>query len=70
MLPDVSAFGMNSMEFCKYILSEAKVACAPGVAYHIEGLVRISLGSERIEEAIDRVARAISKLPLKKLATA
>jgi aspartate/methionine/tyrosine aminotransferase len=66
MLPDISAFGMNSMEFCKYLLKEAGVACAPGKAYHIEGHVRISLGSERIEEAIDRIARAISKLPVKK----
>jgi aspartate/methionine/tyrosine aminotransferase len=68
MLPDVSAFGMNSMDFCKYLLKEAGVACAPGVAYHIEGHIRISLGSERIEEGIDNIARAISKLPLKKSA--
>jgi aspartate/methionine/tyrosine aminotransferase len=66
MLPDVSSFGMSSMDFCKYLLREANVACAPGVAYHIEGHVRISLGSERIHEAIDRIAQAISKLPLKK----
>ncbi len=65
MLPDVSAFGLSSMDFCKYLLKEANVACAPGVAYHIEGHVRISLGSERIEEAIDRIVRAVSKLPLK-----
>jgi aspartate/methionine/tyrosine aminotransferase len=66
MLPDISAFGLSSMEFCKYLLNEAGVACAPGVAYHIEGHVRISLGNERIEEAIDRIVRAISKLPIKR----
>lgn len=66
MLPDVSAFGLSSMEFCKYLLREVGVACAPGVAYHIEGHVRISLGSERIEEAIDRIAKAISKLTPKR----
>jgi aspartate/methionine/tyrosine aminotransferase len=66
MLPDISAFGMSSMDFCKYLLKEAGVACAPGIAYHIERHVRISLGSERIEEAIDRVANAISKLPIKR----
>jgi aspartate/methionine/tyrosine aminotransferase len=69
MLPDVSAFGMSSMDFCKYLLKEAGVACAPGVAYHIEGHVRISLGSERIDEGIDKIVRAISKLPLKKAPT-
>jgi aspartate/methionine/tyrosine aminotransferase len=63
MLPNVSAFGLSSMDFCKYLLKEAGVACAPGIAYHAEGHVRISLGGERIEEAIDRVAKAISKLP-------
>lgn len=62
ILPDISSFGMSSMEFCKYLLSEANVACAPGVAYHAEGHIRISLGTERIEEAIDRIALAVSKL--------
>ena len=62
ILPDVSSFGMSSMDFCRYLLKEALVACAPGVAYHAEGHVRISLGGERIYEAIDRVADAIEKL--------
>ena len=62
MLPDISSFGMSSMDFCKYLLNEALVACAPGVAYHAEGSVRISLGTERIDEAIDRIASAIEKL--------
>ncbi len=66
LLADVSAFGMSSMDFCKYLLNEAGVACAPGIAYHIEGHVRISLGGDRIEEAIERIARAIEKLPIKK----
>jgi aspartate/methionine/tyrosine aminotransferase len=68
LLPDISSFGMNSMEFCKYLLNEAGVACAPGAAYHAEGHVRISLGTERIHEAIDRVVTAIAKLPGKKVA--
>ncbi|MDA4111018.1 MAG: pyridoxal phosphate-dependent aminotransferase [Thaumarchaeota archaeon] len=62
ILPDISEFGMSSMDFCKYLLVEAKVACAPGVAYHAEGQVRISLGGERINEAIDRIVEAASKL--------
>ena len=43
------------MDFCKYLLKEAHVACAPGIAYHAEGHVRISLGGERTNEAIDRI---------------
>jgi len=66
LLADVSAFGMSSMDFCKYLLKEARVACAPGIAYHAEGCVRISLGDPRIKEAIDRIASAASKLRVKK----
>ena len=65
LLSDVSAFGISSMDFCKFLLKEAGVACAPGVAYHAEGHVRISLGSERINEAIDRIVEAVSKLEIK-----
>lgn len=68
ILPEISSFGMNSMEFCRYLLNEAGVACAPGAAYHAEGHIRISLGSGRIEEAIDKIASAITKLPRKKVA--
>jgi len=65
ILPDISSFGMSSMEFCKYLLEEAGVACAPGIAYHAEGYVRISLGTDRINEAIDRIVEAVSKLKIK-----
>ena len=62
LLPDISAFGISSMDFCKYLLEEAHVECAPGIAYHAEGHVRISLGGDRINEAIDRIVEAVSKL--------
>lgn len=65
LLLDISRLGMNSMEFCKYLLKKAKVACAPGVAYHAEGFIRVSLGSDRSEEAIDRIASAIEELAAK-----
>jgi len=68
ILLEISSFGMSSMDFCKYLLNEASVTCAPGVAYHAEGHIRFSLGSPRIEEAIDRIATAISKLSRKKVA--
>ncbi len=63
LLPEISSFGMSSMDFCKYLLDEAGVACAPGVAYHAEGYIRVSLGSDRIEEAIDRITATVNKLP-------
>ncbi len=68
LLPEISSFGIGSMDFCKYLLNEAGVACAPGAAYHAEGHVRISLGTGRIQEAIDRIVTAVSKLPSKRVA--
>jgi aspartate/methionine/tyrosine aminotransferase len=68
ILLGVSAYGMTSMDFCKYLLEEAGVACAPGIAYHAEGYVRLSLGTDRIREAVDRIVIAASKLPKKKVA--
>ena len=65
LLPEISSFGMSSMDFCKYLLNEAGVACAPGIAYHADRHFRISLGSDRIEEAIDRITSAVNKLPRK-----
>lgn len=62
LLLDISQTGMGSMDACKYILKEARVACAPGIAYHAEGCIRVSMGSERTEEAIERVASAIERL--------
>ncbi len=66
IFPKILSFGMSSMEICKLILNEANVACAPGITYHAEGHIRISLGTERIDEAIDRVASTLSKLRPKK----
>jgi aspartate aminotransferase len=65
LLPEISSFGMSSMDFCKYLLNDAGVACAPGIAYHADAHFRISLGSDRIEEAIDRITSAVNKLPRK-----
>ena len=61
IFPKISSFGMSSMDMCKHILMEANVACAPGIAYHGEGHIRISLGSERVEDAIDRIAEVLSR---------
>ena len=62
LFPNVSRFGMSSFEFAKFLLKEEKVAVAPGIAYHGENHVRISLRTERNEEVIDRVANAMFKL--------
>jgi aspartate/methionine/tyrosine aminotransferase len=66
LLPDVSSFGMSSMDFCLYLLKEAKVACAPGDAYQADGHIRISLRTHRNQEMLDRIAKAIKKLGTKR----
>ena len=60
ILLDIRKSGLTSMDFCKDLLKVAKVATAPGVAYHAEGYIRISLGGKRSIEAIDRIHDYIS----------
>jgi aspartate aminotransferase len=62
LFPDISSFGMNSMEFCQYLLKEAHVACNPGISGKADDHIRISLRTERNHEIVDRVVKAISKL--------
>jgi len=61
--PDVSATGMSSMEFADMLLSEARVAVTPGVAFGDsgEGHVRISFANstELIEKAIERMGEVL-----------
>jgi len=62
LFPDISSFGMNSIEFCQYLLKEAHIACNPGISGKADDHIRISLRTERNHEIVDRVFRAISKL--------
>ena len=64
--PCVKKFGMSSMEFAKYLLSEARVAVVPGSAFGAsgEGFVRASFSTsyENLIEASDRMEAALKKL--------
>lgn len=64
--PCVKRFGMTSMDFAKYILSEAKVAVVPGSAFGEdgEGYVRASFSTsyENLVEAAERMNKALEKL--------
>ena len=61
--PNVSATGMSSMEFADMLLSKAKVAVTPGVAFGDsgEGHVRISFANstQLIEKAIERMREVL-----------
>jgi aminotransferase len=57
--------GLSSMEFCRRLLQEEKVAVVPGPAFgaNCEGYVRISYASslENIKEALNRMSRFLDK---------
>ncbi|RLI95774.1 MAG: pyridoxal phosphate-dependent aminotransferase [Candidatus Aenigmatarchaeota archaeon] len=64
--PNISEFGMSSLDFAKFLLEKAKVATVPGTEFgsHGEGYIRISYATEygKIEEALDRIDRVVSKI--------
>ncbi|TRZ55089.1 pyridoxal phosphate-dependent aminotransferase [archaeon] len=57
---------MTSLQFCEWLLKEAKVACVPGNEFGKfgEGFVRFSYATafDKIEEAMKRVEKAVKKL--------
>jgi aminotransferase len=64
--PNISALGMSSWDFAKYLVQEHKVAVVPGSIFgkRGEGYVRVSFAvdEEKLKEAIHRIERAISGL--------
>jgi aspartate aminotransferase len=55
---------MKSAEFCERLLSEAKVAAIPGVAFGSDEYIRISYatGMENLEEALKRLTLFLKNL--------
>lgn len=64
--PNISSFGMSSVEFADYMLEHAGIAILPGSCFgnQGEGFVRIVYASsrEKIEEALQRLQVACKKL--------
>jgi len=65
VFPDITKFGMNSEEFCEYLLNKARVAVVPGSAFGKagEGYVRFSYTTdyELIKEAMERIKDVLDK---------
>ena len=63
---DIHRFGKNSTAFSEVLLEKGKVAVVPGRAFGKsgEGYVRLSYATayEKIEEAMDRIERAMKRL--------
>lgn len=64
--PNISQFGMKSLEFSEWMLKNGKVAVMPGSEFGMrgEGYIRISYATEygKIETAFDRMEKALKKL--------
>ena len=57
MLPNISAFGMNSTQFCEALLEQALVAAVPGIAFGADQTIRLSYACSRenIEKGLSRL---------------
>jgi len=66
VFPNVRSFGLSSDKLANYLLNRAGVAVLPGTAFgeYGEGYLRLcySNSSERIQQALDRIAEALAKL--------
>jgi len=66
LFPCIKKYGLNSIEFCDYLLNEAKVAVVPGSAFGElgEGYVRFSYTTsyKNIQEGMKRIKEALKKL--------
>jgi aspartate aminotransferase len=54
----------NSTDLCEYLLSKARVASVPGIAFGDDGFVRLSYatGLDTIDEGLDRIEAALERL--------
>jgi aspartate aminotransferase len=59
LFPNISSFGLSSMEFCERLLETEKVAAVPGSAFGAEGYLRLSYATsdEVIVKGTARLAR-------------
>jgi aspartate aminotransferase len=66
--PNISKFGMSSIDMSRYLLDQARVATIPGSAFGKagEGHLRVVFksGVNEIERGLERIAEAFSKLNL------
>jgi aspartate aminotransferase len=64
LFPNISSFGLGSLEFCERLLEKEKVAVVPGAAFGAEGHVRMSYATsdETIEKGVARLAAFCARL--------
>ncbi len=64
VLPDISAFGMDSVTFAEKLLDAEGVAVVPGAPFGVDGNIRLSYACsmENIEKGLDGLERFIAGL--------
>ncbi|MEA2013180.1 MAG: pyridoxal phosphate-dependent aminotransferase [Verrucomicrobiota bacterium] len=64
IFPDISSFGLGSMEFCDRLLKEEEVAAVPGLPFDADKNIRLSYARDipTITEAVSRIARFCASL--------
>lgn len=64
MFPDISSFGIGSIEFAERLLDREKVALIPGMPFGSDSNVRLSYACslDTINEAMDRIERFVAGL--------
>ncbi len=64
VFPNITAFGMGSLEFARRLLEEQHVAVVPGIAFGDDTCVRLSYACsmENIEEGVGRLAAFCASL--------
>ncbi|ANV89625.1 pyridoxal phosphate-dependent aminotransferase [Picosynechococcus sp. PCC 8807] len=61
---DVSAYGLDSLSFCKQLLTEQQVAAIPGVAFGNDRCIRLSYATDldTIEKGMSRLGKFLQSL--------
>jgi aspartate aminotransferase len=64
LFPNISSFGLTSLDFCDKLLEREKVAVVPGSAFGAEGYIRMSYATsdETIEKGVTRLAAFCARL--------
>jgi aspartate aminotransferase len=62
--PDLSAWGLGSMELCERLLEEEGLAVVPGIAFGDDGCIRLSCAAapETILDGLERLGRFGSRV--------
>jgi aspartate aminotransferase len=64
LFPNISSYGLGSIEFCERLLESEKVAAVPGIAFGAEGYLRMSYATsdEIITKGLARLATFCASL--------